>query len=145
MRVLFDTNVILDALMARVPHSASAVELLDRVARRELDALMGATSVTTIYYLAEKVGGAVTARKQISDLLSIFDVAPVTGRVVTAALSMRFKDYEDAVLHEAARHAGATGIVTRNTKDFTASRLKCYQPSELATLLRATGPATLRP
>ena len=73
MRVLFDTNVILDVLLARAPHAAPAIELLDHVARKELDAILGATSVTTIYYLAEKAAGKAQARRHVSDLLDLFD------------------------------------------------------------------------
>jgi hypothetical protein len=43
--------------------------------------------------------------------LSLFDVAPVTRAVLTDALDLAFADYEDAVLHESARHAGAEAIV----------------------------------
>jgi hypothetical protein len=42
------------------------------------------------------------------------------------------------VLHEAARHAGATAIVTRNPKDFGAAKLSLYQPTELLRMLNAT-------
>ena len=138
MRILFDTNVILDALLTRVPHHVPTVALMDIVARKELDALLSATSITTIYYLAEKAVGASTARRRVADLLSIFDIAPVTARVLTDALALGFKDYEDAVLHEAARHAAATAIVTRNPKDFAAAKLSFYQPAELLRILHAT-------
>ena len=138
MRILFDTNVILDALLTREPHAAPAVALMDIVARKELDALLGATSITTIYYLAEKTIGGSAARQQLSDLLSVFAIAPVTGRVLSDAIALRFRDYEDAVIHEAARHAGATAIVTRNPKDFSAAKLTLYQPAELLRMLNAT-------
>ena len=140
MRVLFDTNVILDVLLSRAPHAEPAIELLDHVARKELDALLGATSVTTIYYLAEKVAGGTQARRHVSDLLNLFEIAAVTRPVLTAAMALQFTDYEDAVLHEAARQAGATGIVTRNSKDFSGSKLSLYKPAELLKLLRAAAP-----
>jgi predicted nucleic acid-binding protein len=138
MRVLFDTNVILDVLFTRAPHAESAVSLLDYVARKELDALLCATSITTIFYLVEKESSANEARRHISTLLDLFDIAAVTRPVLADALALKFKDYEDAVLHEAARHAGATAIVTRNSKDFVGSKITLYQPAELLRLLRAT-------
>jgi predicted nucleic acid-binding protein len=137
VRILFDTNVVLDVLLARVPHATPAIDLLDLVARKELEALLGATSVTTIYYLAEKVVGTTQARRHVADLLELFDIAPVTRPVLSEALSLQFKDYEDAVAHEAARQAGATGIVTRNARDFAGAKLNLYQPAELLSLLRA--------
>lgn len=35
------------------------------------------------------------------------------------------------VLHEAARHAGADAIVTRNERDFLGASLRVYGPAEL--------------
>lgn len=137
MRVLFDTNVILDVLWMRAAHADAAVALMDRVARKDLDGLLCATSVTTISYLAEKSAGPAQGRRHIATLLDIFDIAPVTRQVLADAIALRFKDYEDAVLHEAARHAGATAIVTRDPKGFAAAKLRLYQPAELLNLLRA--------
>ncbi|MBA3260765.1 MAG: PIN domain-containing protein [Gemmatimonadales bacterium] len=64
MRVLFDTNVILDVLLARAPHVGPATALLDKVAANELDGVLGATTITTIHYLATRVVGKLQARLQ---------------------------------------------------------------------------------
>jgi hypothetical protein len=44
-------------------------------------------------------------------------------------------DYEDAVLHEAARLSGARVIVTRNAADFRRAELPIDSPEELEALL----------
>jgi len=137
MRVLFDTTVVLDVLLARAPHAAPATTLFDHVARKELDGLLGATTITAIFYLAAKATAVPTARRHVQTLLSIFDVAPVTRSVLSAALHGGFKAYEDAVLHEAAREAGASAIVTRDPSGFAASKLRVYDPAELLRLVRA--------
>lgn len=137
MRVLFDTNVVLDVLLARAPHVATATTLLDRVAAKSLDGLLGATTLTTIHYLAGKVVGARAAQGHVRTLLGLFEVAPVTRAVLTDALDLRLADYEDAVLHEAARHAGAEAIVTRDSKGFARAGLKLYAPDELLRFLAA--------
>jgi hypothetical protein len=41
------------------------------------------------------------------------------------------------VLHEAARHAGAEAIVTRDPKGFPKARLKVYAPEELLRFMQA--------
>lgn len=137
MRVLFDTNVILDVLLARAPHADPATALLDRVAAKSLDGLLGATTLTTIHYLATKAVGSRAARRHLRTLLGLFEVAPVTRAVLTDALDLAFPDYEDAVLHEAARHAGAEAIATRDRKGFVKARLKVYGPEELLRFLAA--------
>jgi predicted nucleic acid-binding protein len=138
MRVLFDTNVVLDVLLARPPHAAPAIELFDRVARRELDGLLSATMITTIFYLATKAAGAAQAKRHINTLLSLFEIAAVGRSALADALTLGFSDYEDAVLHEAARHAGASAIVTRDPKGFAAAKLTVYSPAELLRMIQAT-------
>lgn len=138
MRVLFDTNVILDVLLARAPHVGPATALLDQVAAKHLDGLLGATTLTTIHYLATKAVGAAPAQRHLRTLLGLFEVAPVTRAVLTDALDLAFPDYEDPVLHETARHAGAEAIVTRDPKGFPKARLKVYAPEELLRFIQAT-------
>jgi len=137
VRILFDTNVVLDVLLERRPHAISAAKLMVEVERRRIEGLLGATTVTTIHYLATRAVGRAQARNHVHNLLSIFDVAPVGRAVLSDALALDFRDYEDAVLHEAARHVGATGIVTRDPAGFARARLRVYAPDQLLRMLRA--------
>lgn len=131
MTVLFDTNVILDVLLAREPYANTAAELMSMAERGSIKGVIGATTVTTIYYLATKAVGAKAVRTHLKSLLSVFEVAAVDRDVLTQALECGFPDYEDAVLHQAAIAAGASGIVTRNTKDFNKATIAVYTPEEL--------------
>lgn len=131
MRLLFDTNVVLDVLMSRAPHVVPAARLFVHAEQRTaLTGLLGATSVTTIHYLLRKSLGAVSTRKHMWTLLRLFEVAPVTRDTLSDALNLSFSDFEDAVLHEAARLAGATGIVTRDAGGFRKATLRVYTPAE---------------
>ena len=139
MKVLFDTNVVLDVLLDRRPHSDAAATLFAMVEQRRIEGLLGATTVTTVHYVATKAVGATRARKHLQALLSLFEVAPVDGKVLASALALNFPDFEDAVLHEAARQAGATGIVSRDPKGFARSRLPVYEPGALVKMNEALG------
>lgn len=132
MNVLFDTNVVLDVLMNRPPHAEAAAQLLVLVEqKKKLNGFLGATAVTTIHYLLRRSLGMTATRKHLRTLLSLFDVAPITWDILSDALNLNFTDFEDAVLHEAARHAGAVGIVTRDPKGFKKAKLRIYSPIEL--------------
>lgn len=137
MRILFDTNVVLDVLLNRQPHSMPAAQLMAYVEQGRIQGLLAATTVTTLHYLATKAGGSEAAAAHVEALLSLFDVAAVDRTVLSDALSLRFADYEDAVVHEAARHAGAMGIVTRDQEDFVKAKLRIYAPDELLKMLQA--------
>jgi predicted nucleic acid-binding protein len=90
-----------------------------------------ATTVTTLHYLIRKSVGARNALDSISLLLSLFEIAPVNKTVLESALRLPFNDFEDAVLHEAARYSNADVIVTRNTSDFKNSSVPVQLPGDL--------------
>ncbi len=135
MKILFDTNVVLDVLLKREPHAATAVRLVAAVEQGIITGYLSATTITTIFYLATKTVGAAQARQDIRRLLTLFMVAPVNRSVLEDALRSTFTDFEDAVLHEAARQSGAEGIVTRNADDFRGAALRIYAPDELHAII----------
>jgi len=129
--MLFDTNVVLDVLLDREPFATIGAHLFSHVERGALPGYICATTVTTVHYLAHKALGAEHARQKIRNLIRLFEVAPVNRAVLEAALTSRLADFEDAVLHEAALHVGAEGIVTRDPTGFKGGRLPVYTPDEL--------------
>ncbi len=130
MKTLFDTNIILDVLLDREPFSNQASLLLSKVEQSEIIGFICATTVTTIHYIIRKALGLEAASHHIQSLLSLFVIAPVNRVVLENAAASKFEDFEDAVLHEAACHAGAKYIVTRNIVDFKKSRLPVFEPNE---------------
>ena len=137
MKVLLDTNVVLDQLLAREPHVSAAEQVMSLVDAGHLEGVICSTTVTTIHYLASKAVGPSAAAEHIRKLLMIFDVVCVDRDVLRDALDAGFGDFEDAVLHEAARRSGAVAIVTRDTKGFAASELPVFSPIEFLAALRA--------
>jgi predicted nucleic acid-binding protein len=135
--VLFDTNVLLDVLLDRRPFSLVAARLFGRVERRRLHGLIGATAVTTVHYLVTKAAGKRMARRTVRQLLSLFEVAPVDAAVLELAVKSLIDDFEDGVLHEAGRIAGAEALVTRDPRGFRAAQLRVYEPVELEAALAA--------
>jgi hypothetical protein len=91
--------------------------------------------MTTIHYLIAKVAGKDKAIEGVRKLLILFTVAPVNRAVLELALSSGFSDFEDAVLHEAGRMAGADAIVTRNPGDFKTGTLIVHTPAALESIL----------
>lgn len=137
MKVLFDTNVILDVLLDREPFAEDAALLLAKVEQSEITGYICATTVTTIHYLATKALGSKGAAKHIQALLSLFAIAPVNRVVLEEAVAAKFADFEDAVLWAAASHAGAKYIVTRNIGDFKNSTLPVFEPREFLNALES--------
>lgn len=137
MKMLLDTNIVLDVLMDRMPFADSATELFSRVEDGTIIGYVCSTTITTVYYLAAKTVGAPRAQEEIRKLLTLFEVAPVNRHVLESALVAGFEDFEDAVIHEAACYVGAEAIVTRNQKDFKKSRIVVHSAEEMAKILSA--------
>lgn len=128
MKLMVDTNVVLDLLLDRQPFSDAAAQVFDRIERGEVSACLCATTLTTVHYLCARELGDGATRRALQDLLDLFEVAPVTRPVLEHALSSKLVDFEDAVLVEAGLQAGATAVVTRNIKDFKGASLPTYAP-----------------
>ena len=135
VRVLFDTNVLIDFLLDRAPFAESAADLLSRADRGQIQGLACADSFTTIFYLVQKAIGRDAARRHISSLLSVLDVAPVNRATLEHAAESGMRDFEDAVVVESARQANVDCIVTRNERDFAGSRVTVHSPGALLALL----------
>ncbi len=135
MKVLVDTNVVLDFLLDRLPFSETAAALFSQIELGRLNGFLCATTVTTLHYLVSKALGPNQARKDIHRLMTLFDVAPVNRLVLEAALVSPLTDFEDAVLLESARHSGVTNLIIRNAKDFKKAKMSVYSPQEFLAAL----------
>ena len=136
MRVVVDTNVILDAMAGRPPWNETAEKILLQAPYVGITLCVSVSTVTDIYYLARKhLGSHEETRGLLSLLLAAVTVIEVNEQDCINGLASEVKDYEDAVLDEVAARAGVSYIVTRNTADFKKAKNKVLQPEELAELL----------
>jgi predicted nucleic acid-binding protein len=130
MKILIDTNIVLDHLLDRKPFSQAAGIIFSETERGRFETLIGGTTVTTVHYLVTKALGKKPGYTSIEQLLRLFEVAAINRTVLASALLLKFSDFEDAVLHEAAIHAGANAIVTRDIKGFHKATIPVYSSAE---------------
>ncbi len=137
MKVLFDTNVLLDLILDREPFAGLAAALVAEVERGYLQGYLCATTITTIDYLTAKALGNRVAVEAVRKLLSVFEIAPVNRHVLETALSLGFSDFEDAVIYAAARWVEVDVLVTRDESDFKSTHPVVMNPQELVALLQS--------
>ncbi len=121
MRVLLDANVVVDHFADRPPFGPDARALWTLAATGSIQIAVSATTVTTIYYLIEKLAGSAFARQAVSDLLNSSEVCPVELSILQTALQKAWPDFEDAVQEAVAEAVGIPVIVTRDAKGFVHS------------------------
>lgn len=130
MKVLLDTNVVLDVLLARKPHVADSARVFRLVEEGRVTGMLCATTLATLDYLLTQSLGRADARPVLAHLMRLFEVAPVTRTVIEGALLSKMGDFEDAVLVQAAQQAGADAVITRNPKDFARAECTVFDPRQ---------------
>jgi predicted nucleic acid-binding protein len=136
LRVLIDLNIILDTLQRREPHYADSAQALALAESGRISGLVAAHSWTTLFYLYAKEQSAEQARVHLTELLQFLAVAPVDQAVIEQALSLPYRDFEDAVQMMAGLRAGAEYLLTRDAGGYRAGPLPVLRPAELLALLR---------
>lgn len=138
MKILIDTNVVIDALTSREPWNREAEEIFIMAANRTIDMYITASSATDIYYLVRKYLHSAEQAKQIMmKLYSLVGILPVTENSCVDALASAITDYEDAVIERVAAEAGIDYIVTRNVKDFRKGITKVILPNDFILFMKA--------
>jgi predicted nucleic acid-binding protein len=137
MRVLLDSDVVLDFLLEREPFFEVAGELFELIAQGACNGYISGITPINVFYLMRKAKGIDKARQAISDLLIAVGVCPITQTVLEDAFALSFTDYEDAVQHASAVAGGLDAIVTRNLDDYKNAALPVYSPADFLNHLKA--------
>lgn len=128
MRLLIDTNVILDVLLNRTEFVQDAANIL-KLTDEDFQKYVSVSAITDIYYIAYR---ELRNKKLVKDLLNrlikIVHVADVSEQDIISALESDWNDFEDSVQNSVAENHAFDVIITRNPQDYKKSVLKLYSP-----------------
>ena len=130
MRVLLDTNIVLDLLLDREGFAEDAAAIWDADARGEIEAFIAPITPVNVFFIARKLKGAELARAYVAKLLGALHICTLDRQSLLAAEILPIADYEDAVQVACAFFSDLDGIVTRDGDDFKNSPLPVFSPSE---------------
>lgn len=131
MKILIDTNIVIDALTSRTPWNESAEKIFLMAANNIVDMYITASAATDIYYLIRKhLHNTETAKQIMGKLYSLVGILEVKEEDIVEALASSITDYEDAVVEQVARRSDMECIVTRNQKDYEAGLTKIFLPED---------------
>ena len=128
-RLFLDTNIVVDLLERREPFCHDAVRLFTMAYNKQVQLVVSPMTFSTASFLLHK-HGADGVRNLLSNLRQLSRVAASDERTVDDSLASQFKDFEDAMQYYTALRAKADCIITRNQKDFTASKLPVMSAGE---------------
>jgi len=132
MKLLIDTNIILDAMMNRAPWAKPARDLILAVAEEKAEACLTASSFTDIYYLLRKhLKDKEQTKGVLLGLLALVTVLDVSGADCEKAFDLPMSDYEDALLAHCGKRHKVDWIVTRNLQHYQGSPVQAVAPEEI--------------
>ena len=121
MKVFLDTNVVLDYLLERQVFLSDAERLFESAYSAHIQLYISS--------LSRKVFSRDELYAVISDLRTVIDFTTIDDKVIQQTLSLKAKDFEDAIQYFSALQAGVNCIITRNIKDFEFAEIEVMTPS----------------
>ena len=132
MRLMIDTNVLLDVLVKREPFYEASREVLRLCEEKKVQGFLSASAATDIFYLVRRhLHSTNSAYKCLGYVLDILKVLTVTNEDVINAYTKKAHDFEDCLLAVCAASNKCDYIITRNKRAFEEFNIKTLSPEEL--------------
>ncbi len=131
MKVLLDTNVIVDVALERQPYFSDSETVLSFVELGQMEGYISASTFSDLYYIIRKEKGRNLALEFLREIATFCQVATVDRAVISIALTANFRDFEDAIQHSTAVVNHLDAIVTRNPQDFPVVTPRIITPTLL--------------
>ncbi len=132
MKIMCDTNVILDVLLEREPFVEDSYKVLKLCEEHKIYGFVSASSVTDIFYLVRKYTHSTElAYKAVGKLLEIVKVCSVTNNDILIAFHKKAKDFEDCLVATCAKSIHCDYIATRSKRDFEGFGISVLTPAEI--------------
>lgn len=132
MKLFLDTNVLIDWFLQRGKGYAAANSLLALAEMGTVKAYATSMSIVTANYICCERNNLLPIdwEAKLQAIEPFLNICPVFKRDIYQALTLHWRDYEDAVQYCAARQTACDLLVTRNTKDFQLSTIAVKDPEE---------------
>lgn len=118
MKLLIDTNVLLDMVLKRNGYDIS-VRLFRKIREQKVLACITASSVTDLFYIIRKETHD-TERTYVimENIFCLVTVLSVTEKDIRDAFGQKWKDFEDCVQYITVKNNEADCIITNKLKDY---------------------------
>jgi predicted nucleic acid-binding protein len=131
LKILLDTNVILDIAFERQPFYDDSDRVSSFVEEGRVEGYVSASTFSDLYYIIRKQRGREWTLQFLTRLASVCQVATVDRSVISMALTVNFSDFEDAIQYSTAVVNQLDAIITRNPADFPVVIPRILTPAQL--------------
>ncbi len=125
MKKLFiDTNIVIDLLSRREPFYDESANLFSLADRKIIELNISSLTVANTSYTLLRQTNTKNAKEILRKLRLIVNILPLDDKIIGLVLNDdSFSDFEDGLQYFTAIENNQDVIITRNLKDFKASKL----------------------
>ncbi len=131
MKILIDTNIIIDNALEREPFWNASEQVLSLIEQGTIVGYISASTFSDLYYIIRKARGRDWTLTYLNQLITFCQIATVNQAAITMAFTTNFKDFEDSIQYSTAVVNQLDAIITRNPQDFPIVTPRIITPDQL--------------
>jgi predicted nucleic acid-binding protein len=131
VKILLDTNIIIDNALEREPFWDASEQVLSLIEQGTIAGYISASTVSDLYYIIRKARGRDWTLTYLNQLVTFCQIATVNQAVISMAFTSNFKDFEDSIQYSTALVNQLDAIITRNPQDFPIVTPRILTPDQL--------------
>ncbi len=135
MKLLLDTNILIDYYLRRMPHWNDVSRIVAAGFFGDVQIWASAKSYTDVFYVAGKLVDSAELQKAFSKSFELIELCSIDSEDVQHAAQLAWPDFEDCLVNIAAEKVKADAIVTRDATGFERSSVKAMHPAEVLEIL----------
>lgn len=139
MKLLFDTNVLVDFYLQREQFSASVNSIAAAAIHGDVELWASAKSYTDIFYIGKKYFTSSVLQNAFLESFKFIHVCSIDIEDIKIAAKECWSDIEDCLIHKSAQKVNADFIVTHDAKGFTNSTVKTASPDDIIKIFADEG------
>ena len=129
--LFIDTDVIIDFLIDRKPHSREAAVIFTLIEQKKLKGYTSSLTFSNLYYVLKKLESHSKVLNKLESLSNLINILKVEGQTIKSALASGFPDFEDSIQYfSAVDSKKIDAIITRNIKDYKKSEIPVLTPGD---------------
>ncbi|WP_375473091.1 type II toxin-antitoxin system VapC family toxin [uncultured Nostoc sp.] len=132
MKILLDTNIIVDDALEREPFLDTSEQVLVLIEQGQVEGYISASTFSELYYIIRRARGREWTLTYLKQLVNFCRIATIEdSTAINMALNLNFRDFEDAIQYSSAVLNHFDAIITRNPRDFQVATPRIITPEEL--------------
>jgi len=129
--LFIDTDVIIDFLIDRKPHSREAAIIFTLIDNKKMRGYVSSLTLSNLYYILRKLESHNKVIAKLDSLSKMVNILRVDEQIIKNAISSSFPDFEDTIQYFSALDSKKIDvIITRNTKDYKNSGIPVMTPGD---------------